>query len=54
MGGDLPDAVERTVVKATRAVRLRLETDTDMLNRARDNAVGDTRECARKVILSIA
>ena len=54
MGGDLPNAVEGTAVKAARAVRLSLETDTDMLNRARDNAVGDTRECTGEVILSIA
>lgn len=46
MRGELADAVQWPVVQAVGAVGLRLQTDTDVLDGARDDGVGDAREGA--------
>ena len=54
MGGDFADAVDGAVVEAGGAVGLRLKADTYVLNGAGDDAVSNTREGAREVVLGVA
>ena len=51
--GDVPDAVERAGVEPLRAVRLRLQSDPNVLDRTRKDGVGDARECSRGVVLRV-
>lgn len=54
VGAQLADAVEGPAVEAGGAVGLRLQTDADVLNGARDDAVGETGERAGVVVLGVA
>ncbi len=52
-GAELAHAVQRPGVQTCGAVGLRLETDAHMLDRARNDRVGDARERAGRVVLPI-
>ena len=51
MRGELADAVQRAVVETVGAMRLGLQTDTDVLDRAGEDGVGQTGEGAGEVVL---
>jgi hypothetical protein len=53
VGRNLADAVERAVVEAAGAVGLALQADTDMLDGAREDRVGDTGEGASAEVLAV-
>lgn len=52
--GQLAHAVQRPRVQARGPVRLRLQPDAHVLDRARDHRVGHARERARRVVLAVA
>lgn len=53
VGGEFADAVDRATVEAVRAVGLRLQPDTNVLNRTREEGVGETRKTPGHVVLAI-
>lgn len=53
VGGELADAVDGAVVETASAVGLRLQTDTDVLDRSRENGVGQTGETTGHVVLAV-
>lgn len=54
MRADLADTIQRAVIQLPRAVRLALQPDTDMFNRAGEDGVGDTSEGASGEVLVVA
>ena len=48
---ELAYTINRTGIEAVRAVRLCLQSYTDVLDGTRQNGVGDTGECTGGVIL---
>lgn len=53
VGGKLANAIQRTAVEATSPMGLGLKTDTDVLDRAREDGVGDTGETSGHVVLDV-
>lgn len=53
MGRQFPDAVDRAIIQPLRAMRLRLQPDPDVLDRTRDDGVGDAGEGAGEVVLAV-
>jgi hypothetical protein len=53
VGDELAHAVNGAGVQATGAVRLALQTDTDVLNGTGEDRVGDTGKGARGVVLAV-
>lgn len=53
LGRELANAVQWSTVQATGTVWLGLETDTDVLDRAREDGISDTGETSGHVVLAI-
>lgn len=53
VGRELLDAVNGAAVQSICAVRLGLQTDTDVLDGSGENGVGDTGETTSKIVLAI-
>ena len=53
MGGEFAHAVDRARVQACGAVRLGLQPDTHVLDRAGENGVSYAGECAGHIVLRV-
>lgn len=53
MGGELSHTVNGSSVQTVRAMRLRLESNADMFDRAGDDRIGDTGKGAREIVLRV-
>lgn len=54
MSGEFPNTVERAGVETSSAVRLSLQTDSDVFDGRAEDCVGETGECSGEVVLGVA
>lgn len=53
VGCELLNTIEWSIIESASTMRLGLQTNTDMLNRSRDNRVGDTSKSTGTIILCV-